>query len=195
MNHANCGEIIRLVRTEKGLTQRQLAELMNISDKTVSKWERGLGLPDIALLPELSRILGINIDSLIAGEPLGKENSAGNMKKLKFYVCPSCGTVMTSDSANPSVACCGKILSPLTAKKPDDGHSLIIEKIETDLFIQSDHEMSKQHYISFAALLTGDTLTLHRLYPEWNMQTRIPLRKHGTLLWYCTQHGLFYKYV
>ena len=51
--------------------------------------------------------------------------------------------------------------------------------------------MTKEHYVSFVALLTGDTLFLRRLYPEWDLQTRIPAFGHGILLWYCTKHGLF----
>ncbi|MDY3711900.1 MAG: hypothetical protein SO044_05755 [Agathobaculum sp.] len=54
--------------------------------------------------------------------------------------------------------------------------------------------MTKAHHIAFVALLTGDTLLLRRLYPEWDMQTRLPaFARHGMLLWYCTQHGLFYQ--
>ena len=41
---------------------------MNISDKTISKWERGLGCPDISLLPELSQILGVSVDQILTGE-------------------------------------------------------------------------------------------------------------------------------
>jgi len=195
LDHAKSGTVIRSLRHEKGLTQKQLAEMMNITDKTISKWERGLGLPDIALLPELSRILSADIEYLISGEYSAGYNDGGNMKKLKFYVCPLCGNILTASSSNAAVTCCGKILDPLTAQKPDELHSLAIEHIETDIFIHSDHEMTKQHYISFAAILTGDSLTLRRLYPEWNMQTRFSLAKHGTLLWYCTSHGLFYKYI
>ena len=55
--------------------------------------------------------------------------------------------------------------------------------------------MLKEHYISFVALLTGDTLTLKKQYPEWDLQVRIPGRTHGKLLWYCTEHGLFYQLV
>ena len=54
--------------------------------------------------------------------------------------------------------------------------------------------MTKQHYISFVALLTGDSLLIRRQYPEWGLQLRMPA-VHGTLLWHCTEHGLFYQNV
>ena len=41
------------------------------------------------------------------------------------------------------------------------------------------------------ALLTGDTMVMKRLYPEWGLEVRLPYFAHGTLLWYCTRHGLF----
>ena len=56
MDGQKIGVLIYDLRKEKNMTQKQVAELMNISDKTISKWERGLGCPDISLLPELSQI-------------------------------------------------------------------------------------------------------------------------------------------
>ena len=61
MDCAKVGDVIRKLRKEKGMTQKQLAEKMNISDKAVSKWECGNGCPDISLLRELSEILGVCI--------------------------------------------------------------------------------------------------------------------------------------
>ena len=51
--------------------------------------------------------------------------------------------------------------------------------------------MRREHHISFVAFLTGDTLLVKKLYPEWDMLARLPFFAHGRLLWYCTQHGLF----
>ena len=58
MDSIKTGALIRRLRTEKGFTQRDVAEKMNISDKTVSKWERGWGCPDISLLGELAELIG-----------------------------------------------------------------------------------------------------------------------------------------
>ena len=93
MDHNRTGALIRSLRLERGMTQRGLAERMNISDKTVSKWERGLGCPDVSLLPELSRILGVGLEHLLSGALEENDLVGGNMKKLRCYVCPGCGIV------------------------------------------------------------------------------------------------------
>ena len=116
------------------------------------------------------------------------------MKNLNFYVCPTCGNLVTA-LVDTSVSCCGKKLTALTAQKVGPEEKLSVEIIENDYFISSDHEMSKDHYISFVAFLTGDTVLLRKQYPEWNLQTRLPVFAHGRLLWYCTRHGLFYQNV
>lgn len=194
MKYAKIGKLIYSLRKEQHLTQQQLAERMNISDKAISKWERGLGCPDVSLLPELSRIFDVNIDELLSGKLNTNELVGGNMKKLKFYVCPKCGNLLTA-AADASVSCCGKMLQPKVFCEAKENERLSIEIIENDYFISSDHEMTKEHYITFVSLLSGDTLLLRKQYPEWNLQTRIPCFAHGMLLWYCTQHGLFYQKV
>ncbi|WP_415930955.1 hypothetical protein [Zhenpiania hominis] len=55
--------------------------------------------------------------------------------------------------------------------------------------------MTKEHYITFVALLTGDGMMIRKQYPEWDLQVRIPAFGHGKLLWYCSKHGLFYQNV
>lgn len=62
------GKIIAEKRKEKGLNQIQLGELLNVSNRTISKWEKGDGFPDITLLPDISDCLGITIDELLTGE-------------------------------------------------------------------------------------------------------------------------------
>lgn len=114
------------------------------------------------------------------------------MKKLKFYVCPTCGNVLTGTS-EASVSCCGKKLPALAPEKAEEAEKLTIERIDNEAFISSPHEMTKAHYISFVAFLSGDTLILKKQYPEWDLQVRFPRFRHGMLVWYCTQHGLFYQ--
>ena len=53
--------------------------------------------------------------------------------------------------------------------------------------------MCREHYISFLAFLTGDTVMVKKLYPEWGLETWLPFVAHGRLLWCCTEHGLFYQ--
>jgi len=188
MDQTKTGGLIRALRTQKGLTQKELAEAVGVGDKAVSKWERGLGCPDVSLLPELSRVLGVWLEALLSGQIDANDQERGNMKKLNFYVCPDCGNLITA-ATEAGVSCCGRTLPPLEPQKPEE--PLSVEKIDDSWFISSPHPMTKDHYVSFAALLTGDTLFLRRLYPEWDLQTRIPAFGHGILLWYCTQHGLF----
>ena len=68
MNQEKIGKFISILRKEKGLTQEQLAEKVNLTKNAVSKWERGLGLMDISLLKPLSEILGVSITELLNGE-------------------------------------------------------------------------------------------------------------------------------
>lgn len=193
MDPIKTGRLIRTMRVEKGLTQQQLAKRLHVGDKAVSKWERGAGCPDISLLPLLADTLGIGLEGLLAGELEINESTGGNMKHTQFYVCPDCGNIVTA-SAEAALSCCGRPLTTLEPQKAEKFHCLTIEPVENELFITSNHAMEKEHYIAFLALLQGDSVLLRRLYPEWDLQVRIPAA-HGRLLWYCTQHGLFYQNV
>ena len=68
MDCSKVGRLILSLRQERGLTQKQLAESLGLSDRTISKWERGLGLPDVSLLRELSAVFGVNIERILAGD-------------------------------------------------------------------------------------------------------------------------------
>ncbi|MCP1101798.1 ribosome-binding protein aMBF1 (putative translation factor) [Aequitasia blattaphilus] len=188
------GQLIFRIRKEKGLTQKNIADSMNISDKTVSKWERGLGCPDVSLLPELANILGIDMETLLSGDMEAGQFVGGNMKNIKFYVCPSCGNLLTS-TGEANISCCGKKISELEPKKAAEEEKLTVELIENDYYITSNHEMTKENYIPFVALLNGDTLLLKKQYPEWGLQVRIPRISHGKLVYYSTTKGLFYQIV
>ena len=67
MENENIGKLISKIRKEKGMTQKDLADKLNVTDRAVSKWERGLCCPDISLLKDLSSILDISISELICG--------------------------------------------------------------------------------------------------------------------------------
>lgn len=192
MDNVKIGKLIYQLRQEKGMTQLQLADQLNISDKTVSKWERGLGCPDVSLLPELSQIFNVDLEKLLAGELNSNEVLGGNMKKMHFYVCPVCGNMITA-MTETGISCCGKKLQPLQPHKADENQKLNVARIENDFYITANHPMEREHYIPFVALLTSDTLMLRKLYPEWELQVRIPIFSHGRLLWYCNRHGLFYQ--
>lgn len=194
MDCKKIGNLIYQLRKEKNMTQKQIADEMNISDKAISKWERGQGCPDVSLLPELAYILGTSVDEILSGEINLNESVGGNMNKLKFYVCPQCGNLMTA-TGNATISCCGKMLEPLVAKKAEEGHKLDIEPVEDELYVTTNHDMKKEHYISFVAYVKGDRALIMKQYPEWNMQFRFRKSGHGKIYFYCTSHGLFYQIV
>ena len=68
MDQSKIGQFIARTRKSKNLTQRQLADLLSISDKTVSKWETGKGLPDVSLMLPLCRALDLTVNDLLTGE-------------------------------------------------------------------------------------------------------------------------------
>ena len=194
MDCKKIGKLILELRKDKNMTQKQLADLMNISDKTISKWERGLGCPDISLLPDLAQILGVNVDKILEGEINSNELAGGNMNKIKFYVCPQCNNLVTS-TGEIDISCCGKKIEALSASKADDNHKLNIEPVEDELYITSNHDMKKDHYISFVAYVKGDRVLIVKQYPEWNLQVRFRKQGHGKLYFYCINHGLYYQII
>lgn len=192
MDCTKVGGLIFRLRKEKGLTQKQLADIMNISAKTVSKWECGMGCPDVSLLGKLSTVLEVNIEKILEGNLETNSEENGNMKKIKFYVCPDCGSIVTS-SGKSEISCCGRKLSGLEAKQCDEKHNINVETIENDFYITFDHKMTKEHYISFIACVSFDRVMLVRLYPEQGGEVRFPKMYVGKLYFYCNKDGLYEK--
>ena len=162
---------IKRLREERGLTQRVLAESLGVTDKAVSKWESGRGLPDISLVEPLAQRLGISVAELLAGDIRANANRAGNMLKGVFYVCPICGNVVHA-LGEGSFSCCGSTMFPQEAEEPDADHAFSIERIEDDWYVTLDHPMTKDHYISFVAYATMNGICFKKLYPEQSVQPR-----------------------
>ena len=72
MTNKSMAEVISSRRKELGMTQKDLAEKLNITDKAVSKWERGIACPDTAAIPKLAQILGISLEELMNADPAQK---------------------------------------------------------------------------------------------------------------------------
>ncbi len=189
MDCTKIGSLLYKLRKEKGMTQKEVADSMNISNKTISKWERGLGCPDISLLPELSEIFDVNIEKILQGELSINDTDGGNMKRIKFYVCNSCGNLITATGSG-EFSCCGRKLEHLSVNEIDEMHTPKIEKIENDYYISFNHEMTKEHFLSFAAYLMFDRIHIIKLYPEQNAELRVPVMRKGELYFYCNKHGL-----
>ena len=198
MNTEKIGNLIYSLRTERGLTQKQLADALGISDKTVSKWERGGGCPDLLLLRSLCGFFQIDMETFLDGKLPSGDTTGGNMKKSRFYVCPFCGSV-TVTTAGGEISCCGRKLEwmePVKAGKEGALDPLQVETVEHDWYITSIHPMQKDNYISFVAFVAGDRVQMYKCYPEWDLQVRIPKRGHGQLIWYSTgEEKLFYQLV
>lgn len=190
MDCIKVGKLISALRKENKMTQKQLADRMNISDKTISKWERGLGCPDVSLLHELSDILKVNIEKILSGDLESNDTDGGNMKKIKFFICSQCGNIITSTNES-EVSCCGRKLTALVAKPQDEEHHIDVENIEEDYYITFKHEMTKQHYISFIAYVTCDKVLFAKLYPEQGSEIRFPRLYGGKFYFGCSQHGLW----
>ena len=165
---------------------------MGLSDKTISKWERGLGLPDVSLIAGLSDILEVNIKDMLRGGLTENSFEGGNMKKSKFYVCPICGNVSIC-SGNAQISCCGRTLEPLEPQKAAQDQRLTVEQVEDEWYVTSSHPMQKNNYISFLTLVTSDRIQFVKQYPEWDLQCRFQKRGHGSLIWYSTNAGLFHQ--
>lgn len=189
MNNYVTAGAIKALREKKGLTQSQLAGIINVSDKAVSKWETAKGLPDITLIEPLASALGVSVPELMSGEQVTNNNVSANLLRSRFYVCPVCGNVIHANG-NAVISCCGITLPALEASEADSEHEITVETVEDESFFTVKHSMTKQHYISFAAFVSSDRMQLVKFYPEGNAETRMNLRGGGTLYIYCNRHGL-----
>ena len=189
MDPIKCGTLIRSLRTDAGLTQRELAQQLCVTDKAVSKWERGLGCPDVSLLSSLSAIFRVDLESLLNGSLPERRTEGGNMKRTRFAMCPVCGNVITA-SANAQISCCGRTMELILPPKAAPDHLPSLEKMDGEYCLTFPHEMTKAHFIRFVSLITFDRMTLVRLYPEQDALVRLPYVRMGTVVFGCSQHGL-----
>lgn len=77
MNNQSMGDMISTLRKEKGMTQKDLADRLSITDKAVSKWERNLAFPDTATIPGLAEILGISVEELMNAKSIPEHGHKG----------------------------------------------------------------------------------------------------------------------
>ena len=82
MDQLKIGKFISECRKQKNLTQMQLSEKLGITDKAISKWERGIAMPDSSIMLELCEILGISVNELLSGEKIDMENNQNNEQLL-----------------------------------------------------------------------------------------------------------------
>lgn len=184
------GKTIRELREKRNITQKELADIIHVSNKTISKWETEKGLPDIGIIEDLSKALGVSLVELLTGDLKMNDNQSGNMKKMLFYTCPMCGNIITSVGRG-AYSCCGITLSDHEPETCDEDHAIMVEVIDNEYSVTMKHPMSKNHYISFIAYVVSDTVELTKLYPEQEISVRFRKHGHGFIYAYCNRHSLF----
>lgn len=194
MNAIMTGAIIKDLRKKHHLTQQELAERLNVSCKTISKWETERGCPDISLLEPLAAAFGVSLAELLSGVSIQNGNRSSNMVRSTFYCCPICGNIIHS-MGEAVIHCHGNLLTPKQPQDSNETHKVLIEKVEDEYFVRIEHPMTKAHYISFIAALSGDRLQLVKLYPEGNAEARFKINRVKKILYYCNRDGLFFMEV
>lgn len=190
MNQYVTGAVIKELREKNHMTQAELAEKLCVSDKTISKWETAKGYPDISLLEPIAKVFGISITELLSGNAVNNVNVSANMLRSKVYVCPVCGNILHS-MGEAVVQCHGILLTPCQAEETDENHMIFIERVEDEYYVRMEHDMTKEHYISFVAALSSDKMQMVRLYPEGNAEARFKINGVKRILFYCNRDGLF----
>lgn len=184
------GLTIKKLREKNKLTQSELADKLLVSDKAISKWETGRGYPDITLIEDIAKVFNVSITELFSGDTVENRNVASNVEKMKFYVCPICGNVITS-IGETIVSCHGINLKPLEAEECDEKHQIEVSRVEDEYYVRVDHEMTKSHYVSFIAALSSDRLQLVKLYPESGAEAIFKIRGVKKIYYYCNKDGLY----
>lgn len=112
MDTVKIGQFIRSLRKENSFTQREVAERLNVSEKTISKWETGNGMPEVSLMLPLCKLFGISINELLSGERLNEkqyvEKAEENMADLVDKTTPRKKIIIST------ISCILVILSSLT---------------------------------------------------------------------------------
>ena len=194
MNQYVTGAVIKELREKHKLTQSELADKLNVSDKTISKWETGKGYPDITLLEPIAEAFGVSVTELISGKAISNVNVSANMLRSQFYICPVCGNIIHS-MGEAVIQCHGVQLLPCQAEEADETHQIRIERDADEFYVHIDHEMTKKHYITFIAALSGDRLQLTKLYPEGSAEARFKVNGVRNILYYCNRDGMFQQKV
>jgi len=91
--------------------------------------------------------------------------------------------------------CHGVQLLPCQPEEADEKHRTSIERDADEFFVRIDHEMTKKHYITFIAAISGDRLQLTKLYPEGSAEARFKINGVRNVLYYCNRDGLFQQKV
>lgn len=186
------GKMIKELRERKNLTQKELADIIGVSPNLLADLEDGKNLPDTSLIENLAKALNISVVELIEGKHVQNTNTAGNMLKSKFSVCPACGNIIYSMGEGIN-CCCGITLPALEIMPGNERHTITCEMVENEYYVTMTHGMAKEHYMSFIAYVTDNRCEIVKLYPEQKAEARFLNRGKGKVYAYCNLHGLFEK--
>lgn len=91
MTNKSMGDIICALRKEKGMTQKDLADMLNITDKAVSKWERNIAFPDTATIPKIAEIFGVSVEELMNAKsiPVNRRKGAPYLLNIILKAVPT----------------------------------------------------------------------------------------------------------
>lgn len=174
MNPEKTGTVIKEARIKKGMTQKQLADAISVTDKAVCKWETGHGCPDITILSQLSKVLEIDIQSILRGTIVKSSGIAGNMNRVKFFRCPTCGNLVTS-AKEIEISCCGNKLVALEARQSDEKKYVpIISEFDGQYSVRFDHPMTKKDFISNIITVQYDKISVINLFAEQEAVVTLP---------------------
>ena len=87
--------------------------------------------------------------------------------------------------------CHGVLLQPAEAEETDEAPKIFEERVEDEYYVRIEHEMSKNHYISFIAAVSSDRIQMVKLYPEGNAEARFKINGVKKIFFYCNRSGLF----
>lgn len=191
MNQYVTGTVIKRLREQSSMTQLQLADKLSVSAKTISKWETAKGYPDITLLEPIADALSVSVTELLSGDTVTNSNVSANMMRSHFYVCPVCGNIIHS-MGESVIQCHGLQLQPEEAGETDEDHKIFVEQVEDEYYVRIEHDMTKQHYISFIAAVSMDRLQIVKLYPQGNAEARFKMKGVKKIYFYCNRSGLFF---
>lgn len=142
MNQMTLGERIAMLRRQKDMTQETLADALGVSPQAVSKWENNVSCPDIMLLPELARLLGVTVDALLRGEAEPETRLIPETLRkhpdamiLKMVMDSSTGDKMRVNLPLPLVKA-GLAMSLMSSVQVNGRHEHILEQIDIDQILR-----------------------------------------------------------
>ena len=144
------------------------------------------------VIGQLANEVRAEIEKMLDGDLQEKRGETGNMKRMKFCRCEHCGNILWSMGGG-EISCCGRKLTPLAVQNMDELHDINVEEIDHEYYVTFAHEMKKEHFVSFAALVSWDRVNIVKLYPEQASEAYLPRQRRGELYLCCSEHGLFRK--